>query len=406
MSTTDTISDDVIQNRYEDHLKLDDVVGPFIGSAATVAPAPFSTAPAPDTSLDGGVAFVAPKPDSTAPAPVQWHDACYLLSIAADIVDDIEAAREGAASRRRSLIETKNAGPKDPPVLILDSIMAGLADVEKEAVKALEDEMKRHPLGPWIRSTRGLGMKSSGRLLAAVGGDPYLRHDDVIRTVGQLWSYCGFGDAAAQRKRKGHRMTWSPTARSCAYVVADALMKQTCAACVAHGKARRAQWRADGNSNLPPWAPPPEDCTCAEDCPYRHLYNQTRLHYEEAVHDNVCLGCGPKGEPATFGSPLDPAHKHARAIRRIAKQVLKDMWCEAKRLHDLDTSDGHLLGGTLNATAVAGVDPSPLGGQIECGTHHGPAAEGTPSDHVAGQVGRETQVIDAGDVVNPEAGAA
>lgn len=52
-----------------------------------------------------------------------------------------------------------------------------------------------------------------------------------------------------------------------------------------------------------------------------------------AVHQMPCIRCGPAGKPAPAGSPLSDGHKHARALRAVAKAVLKNMWREARAFH-------------------------------------------------------------------------
>lgn len=67
--------------------------------------------------------------------------------------------------------------------------------------------------------------------------------------------------------------------------------------------------------------------------PYREVYDRGRVKYADAVHQVECRRCAPKGHPAPVGSPLSEGHKYARAVRLIAKAVLKDLWREARRLH-------------------------------------------------------------------------
>jgi hypothetical protein len=34
-----------------------------------------------------------------------------------------------------------------------------------------------------------------------------------------------------------------------------------------------------------------------------------------------------------MGTPLSPGHQHARAVRIVAKEILKDLWIEARNLY-------------------------------------------------------------------------
>lgn len=52
-----------------------------------------------------------------------------------------------------------------------------------------------------------------------------------------------------------------------------------------------------------------------------------------AVHRVPCHRCGPAGRPALIGSPLSDGHKDARALRLVAKAVLRDLWMAARTLH-------------------------------------------------------------------------
>ena len=67
--------------------------------------------------------------------------------------------------------------------------------------------------------------------------------------------------------------------------------------------------------------------------PYRAVYDDTRAKYADATHQHPCARCGPKGKPAQPGTPLSDGHKHARALRNVAKEILKDLWREARRIH-------------------------------------------------------------------------
>jgi hypothetical protein len=69
--------------------------------------------------------------------------------------------------------------------------------------------------------------------------------------------------------------------------------------------------------------------------PYRETYDKTRVKYAEAVHEAPCTRCGPKGHPAAIGTPLSAGHQHARAMRAMSKEILRDLWREARRLHEV-----------------------------------------------------------------------
>ena len=349
----------------------------------------------------------------------EWLDA--NLRLYSDTLDDLEATRIANENRCRSLaramlarfdpdhpiLETRAApiadliaavdsrapGAKD--MAKLAAVAEGIGQLEHDATLLLQRAMRSHPLGPWVKSAMGVGDKQAGRLLGVLG-DPYivpdmydrdgnLRSSARIRTVSQLWAYCGyhvlhpghtthdtqagaagvepsgptdqarrdthahsvggatscgpghtnpvdhpFGAGVAPSRRKGQRANWNSTAKMRAFLVAEATTKRRCATCTAAGKVR-----ADTLGKAPPWAPPPLDCTCADDgYRYRVVYDAARMKYQHATHDQPCVRCGPKGTPAELGSEISEKHKQARAVRAVAKEILRDLWRESKRLHE------------------------------------------------------------------------
>lgn len=242
------------------------------------------------------------------------------IGLYAETLDDIEGVRKAAANRLRAL----QAAPEDngygladgdPVVLTQSSVMESIDALEKQVIKNLEKAVKTHPLGPWIIAQKGIGLKQAGRLLAKTG-DPYYHngyHDtgavdkdgesvmepyDRPRTVSELWAYCGYSvvGGESQRHRKGQQGNWNDTARMRAWNIAGSCLK------------------AQGH--------------------YADVYYAAREHYADAVHQKECVRCGPSGKPAQVGSALSDGHKHARALRKVSKEFLKDLWRESKRLHE------------------------------------------------------------------------
>jgi hypothetical protein len=266
-----------------------------------------------------------------------------LLALAADVLDDLEKVRVANENRLRQL--TRSVADSDgqergfgldeshPDVARLAALVAMLAEAEHKAELNLARLMRGHPLGPWVAAQKGIGAKQAARLLAAIG-DPYFNDlHGRARTVSELWAFCGYhvirtpvsghagtgtqaGNAAdetegrpghvpagdhshcagvAPRRQRGQQSNWSETARKRAWLIAMSCMK------------------AGG--------------------PYRAVYDATRAKYAEAVHPAPCIRCGPAGKPAPEGSALSDGHKHARALRAVAKEVLRDLWREARSLH-------------------------------------------------------------------------
>jgi hypothetical protein len=291
-----------------------------------------------------------------------YDPALYLLAAQ---LDNVEALRIAVENRHRQATRSVADGdghlrglglPEDDPAVAASTVLlAALAEAEKAATKVLERQLRHHPLGGWQRSVKGVGEKQLARLLAAVG-DPYMNATTGRpRTVSQLWALCGLhvvpasgqtkvdtrevnaggGDSTpdggqatggaqrsgaavrpgtaghpdhrsgdthgrivgvAARRARGQRANWSVTAKTRAYLIAQRCM-------ISGG-------------------------------PYRETYEQARSKYADAVHPAPCPRCGRKGEPAPPGSPLRPGHQNARALRYVAKRLLRDLWRESKRLHE------------------------------------------------------------------------
>jgi hypothetical protein len=219
----------------------------------------------------------------------------HLLELA-DQLDDIERARVAADNRLLSLTTSKEVKPTDIVAVKAQEVVDGLLAIEASLIKALEQAMKAHPLGPWMERTKGVGPKQAARLLAAVG-DPLWNEAEgrPRRGVAELWQFCGHGDPARSKRRKGVKVEHSPQAKMRTYLVAVSCMK-------------------------------------VMNSPYRQVYERGRVKYAESVHAEPCVRCGPQGQPAPAGSPLSAGHQHARALRLVGKAVLKDLFVEARAL--------------------------------------------------------------------------
>lgn len=281
-----------------------------------------------------------------------------------------------------------------PEVLALAALVDGLTNLEHQAELALKRSLRQHPLGPWVKVTLGVGEKQGARLLAAIG-DPYWNTlHNRPRTVSELWAFCGYhvlpvggqdprdthtriaagrdlkqaGGAVHEPSDAQRRLGVAPslaltlpashTPRDAHSRLAggaqagtgqrgDDTQSSTAGADhsaggdaghhigVAPGRARgqKSNWSSTAKMRAFLIA---ESCMQCRQSPYRAAYDDTRLKYAEATHQVECRRCGPAGRPAQPGSPLSDGHKHARALRLVAKTILRDLWREGKRLHDLD----------------------------------------------------------------------
>jgi hypothetical protein len=196
------------------------------------------------------------------------HDA--LLLVHAEALDDLESARLAMENRVRAMRQVHGL-EGTPEEQRLDGLVEALRKLEHQAVLDLQKVVKKHPLGDWIIKTQGIGLKQGGRLLATIG-DPGARPN-----VAKLWAYCGYSvrDGQAPKRRKGERSNWNMKARSQAYLIAESCMKN-----------RRS--------------------------PYRAIYDYGREKYADCQ--------------------ITDLHKHKRALRLVAKAILRDLWIEARRL--------------------------------------------------------------------------
>lgn len=220
-----------------------------------------------------------------------------LLLIYADALDDIERTRIATENRIRSLVQVK--GLEDSPESRrLGAVAEGLRQMEHQVELDLKRAMRAHPLGPWVKAQRGIGDKQAARLLAAIG-DPYIDHrTDSPRTVSQLSALCGYHvlpSGLAARRRKGQKANWNSTAKMRTYLIAKSCMK------------------AGG--------------------PWRDIYDKRRANTAGRLHVADCPPCHAKA-----GEPWKPGHRHVDALRVTAKEILKALWIESRRLHALNST--------------------------------------------------------------------
>lgn len=288
--------------------------------------------------------IVTSTPNQGTFAPYLYDPAMGML---AQQLNDLEGLRKAQANRVRILTRTdidkdgelRGFGlPEDnPTVLTLGHLLDGIESLEHETVLALQRTMRIHPLGAWQRSQKGVGEKTLARLLAVIG-DPYVRMDTrEPRTVSQLWAYCGLhtlpnpdfagtndssdtharrvsgaltsesnhfnrdallvsvapGQFLAARRRKGVQSNWSTEAKTRAYLISEALVK--------------AGVRKDKETG---------ERTALTD--YAQLYIDRRAHTAETHPE------------------WTPSHSQNDAMRILSKSLLKNLWREAKRIHEGD----------------------------------------------------------------------
>lgn len=284
-----------------------------------------------DHTSTGGQVVREAHPTSAARGPILIDP---FLGILAETVTDLEENRKSLANRYRQLTRTgldkdgKHRGlglsedaaevkvVRELLVALGGERLDGSGGIEHQAVLKLQRRVRKHPLWTaWGTHQRGVGEKTLARLLSAVG-DPYWNDlHDRPRTVSELWAFCGLhvlhpgGQAVndnqlsvaagvAPSRKRGQKANWSTTAKTRLYLIAECCLK------------------AGGD--------------------YAESYREARVKYADSVHPVDCTRCGPKGKPALAGSPLPPAHQHARAMRILMKEILRDLWVAGKELHEAD----------------------------------------------------------------------
>lgn len=231
------------------------------------------------------------------------------LGILASTVTDMEDARKALDNRYRQMTrskEDKDGGLRglgmddsSPEVKVIHDLLKDAKNIEHQVILKLNGKMRKHPLWvTWAVNQKGIGEKTFARLLHTIE-DPYWNGlHNRPRSVSELWSYCGYApvDGVATRKTRGQKVTWSPEAKMRTRLLAESCLKQ-------------------------------QDY-------YADVYYEAREKYTNSVHPAACARCGPEKKPALPGSPLSDGHKHARALRIVSKEILKDLWVAAKDLHE------------------------------------------------------------------------
>jgi hypothetical protein len=226
------------------------------------------------------------------------------LHLYAEMFYDVQEFRKAAASKVRSMTVT--------PAVVAGEALRHYERAEHELSLTMRRCLREtaHPyVLEWQKREKGIGEHLLARLLGAVG-DPrtarpmhwegsgkariLVADEPRERSVSQLWSYCGHGDATRKRR---HGMTEAE------------------AAALGNPRAKMVLWNIA--------------CACIKtDGHYREVYNKRRAATELRQHAAACVRCGPSGKPAEPGSPWSKAHQHADALRIVGKAVLRDLWLE------------------------------------------------------------------------------
>lgn len=236
-----------------------------------------------------------------------WMELRIFAEIFADALDFRIAQRNRA---ERAGVDSTVYAP------VLELIDA----TEKAARKSLLGCYRRvvpEPIRTWQVASPGIGDHTLARLLGRLGhpriATPYhwegsgaarilVADEPYARGVAQLWAYCGHGDPT----RRPHRgmtpeesaRTGSPELKSLTRLLAVGAMRQK------------------GSGGL-----------------YRLIYDQAREQYMDRIHVEPCASCGRRGRPAQPGSPWRAGHQQGAALRKVGKEILRDLWAVSAERH-------------------------------------------------------------------------
>lgn len=278
-----------------------------------------------------------------ADVPVEWA-AFDGLRVYAECLADAMDHRIALANRLRS-----GTVPGD----VVAELLADLTHTEKLLRKGMVKSFRTAApeVAAWTKDTVGLGEETMARLIGSIGHPVIARphhwegegstrtlvaDEPFLRSVSQLWSYCGHGDPA-RRKRKGMTADdamglGSPHAKKLVYLLAVGCMK--CA-----GTVERPPATVIG--------PTPMETASLVDplTPTGHCPSDTHPPTAGVASlENVDANLGPIPEHAArrrspYRDTYDarrlvtadredwtPGHKHADAIRLTGKAILRDLW--------------------------------------------------------------------------------
>ena len=230
----------------------------------------------------------------------------YLrLRVLSEMYWDAQDYRKANANRQRS--ETVVDMPE---VLEADRLVRSAEDqLSKAMVRELRAVAPQSILD-WRSDSPGVGEHLLARLLGAIG-EPYYAtpahwegkgrgerklvwDQPFIRNIDKLWAYCGVGDPSRKRRKGMSAEDGAALGNPRAKVILRLIA---------------------------------ESCTKQVGSRYEIVYRKAREDYESRVHTEACPQCKGSSQP---GQPWKAGHQHAAALRKVAKEVLRDLW-EADR---------------------------------------------------------------------------
>lgn len=250
-----------------------------------------------------------------------------LLFVHVTAHGDLEQIRIASQHRLRILTTTEpdedgiyrgfGLDPSHPDVARLQGITDALVALEHEAELNLKRALRKCGIHPWVKAQTGLGEKQVARLLGVVG-DPYWHlAEDRPRTVSELWAYCGLHVLPASQAlvdtrvpRAGGAQTSDPGHQAFDTHAGHA------GVAARRRKGQQANWSTEGKTRAFLIA---TSCLKQIGSPYRTVYLNRRQH-TAVTHPDWTLG-----------------HSHNDGLRIASKAILRDLWRESKRLHEVSS---------------------------------------------------------------------
>lgn len=191
-----------------------------------------------------------------------------------------------------------------------------LKELEKEIREYIHTELKDLPLYAWLRGVKGIGPILAGGLIS---------HIDIAKAdhASSLWKFFGLHvkEGKAVRRRKGEKLDFNIKMRTLAWKIADSFIKRkTPFYTDIYYEAKKLESEKLRN------------CAMRKEC-LRMLSGRARR-----------VGTAPKQPPCKL-------HAHYRAVRKMVKRFLLDLWVHWRNLEGLPVSQPY-------AIAILGHQPS------------------------------------------------
>lgn len=275
--------------------------------------------------------------------PPEW-EAFDTLRVFAECLADAMDHRIAMDNRLRS-----GTVPAD----IVAEVKADLTHTEKQLRRGMVAAFRRAApeVADWTRDTVGLGEETMARLIGAIGHPVIARphhwegegkkrqlvaDEPFLRSVSQLWSYCGHGDPT-RRKRKGMSADdamalGSPHAKKLVYLLSVACMK-----CAGSEERPPTTFRIAEPMAVASLVDPLDPTGHRSDDTHRPCAGGSPLENADATKGSTPVRASRRRSPyrdtydqrrahTAERDDWTDGHKHADALRIVGKHILRDLW--------------------------------------------------------------------------------